>query len=108
MGYSILHDKTSHLSLSAGIIASDVKRRFRYTGSSGSFKGDSGAGCWNKKGQLIGMQVEVEKVGHTKDDKGRPASPACGGRCCIVAVYDVLVAIRVILIVIFTQTIFGF
>ncbi|CAJ0931805.1 unnamed protein product, partial [Mesorhabditis belari] len=94
MGFSILHNKTSHLSLSAGIIASDVKRRFRYTGSSGSFKGDSGGGCWNKKGQLIGMQVEVEKVGHTKDDKGRPASPACGGRCCIVAVYDILVAIR--------------
>ncbi|CAI2355439.1 unnamed protein product [Caenorhabditis sp. 36 PRJEB53466] len=94
MGYSILHNKTSHLSLSTGIIASDVKRRFRYTGSSGSFKGDSGGGCWNKKGQLIGMQVEVEKGGHTKDDKGRPASPACGGRCCIVAVCDVLVAIR--------------
>lgn len=93
MGYSILHNKTSHLSLSTGIIASDVRRRFRYTGSSGSFKGDSGGGCWNKKGQLIGMQIEVEKVKHTKDDKGRPASPACGGRCCIVAVNDLLVKI---------------
>ncbi|CAB3397126.1 unnamed protein product [Caenorhabditis bovis] len=89
MGYSILHEKTSHQSLSTGIIVSDATRRLRYMGSSGSFKGDSGGSCWDENGQLIGMQIEVEKVPHTKDDKGRPASPASGGRCCIVAMRDI-------------------
>lgn len=108
MGYSIIHDKTNHQSLSTGIIASDITRRMRYTGSSGSFKGDSGGSCWNKDGQLMGMQVEVEKVPHTKDDKGRPASPASGSRCCIVAIRDILGHIQVILTDNFMQTIFGF
>lgn len=80
----------------------------RYTGSSGSFKGDSGGSCWNEDGQLMGMQVEVEKVPHTKDDKGRPASPASGGRCCIVAIHHILGFIQVILTDNFMQTIFGF
>ena len=97
MGYSILHEKTSHQSLSTGIIVSDVTRRLRYMGSSGSFKGDSGGSCWNENGQLIGMQVEVQKVPHTQDEKGRPASPASGGRCCIVAMISILHHIQVIL-----------
>ncbi|CAJ0558073.1 unnamed protein product, partial [Mesorhabditis spiculigera] len=62
MGYSILHDKTSHQSLSTGIIVSDVTRRLRYIGSSGSFKGDSGGSCWNENGQLMGMQIEVHNA----------------------------------------------
>lgn len=80
----------------------------RYTGSSGSFKGDSGGSCWNEDGQLMGMQVEVEKVPHTKDDKGRPASPASGGRCCIIAIRSILEHIQVILILNFMQPIFEF
>ncbi|CAI2323978.1 unnamed protein product [Caenorhabditis sp. 36 PRJEB53466] len=94
MGYSILHEKTSHQSLSTGIIVSDVTRRLRYTGSSGSFKGDSGGSCWNENGQLIGMQIEVQKRPHTQDEKGRPASPASGGRCCIVAIISILANIQ--------------
>ncbi|UMM22583.1 hypothetical protein L5515_003724 [Caenorhabditis briggsae] len=90
MGFSIIHEKTSHLLLSSGIIATEVTRRLRYTGSSGTFKGDSGGGCWSEDGHLIGMQIGVEKVPHTKDTNGRPASPASGGRCCIIAIRDIL------------------
>lgn len=97
MGFSILHDKTSHQSLSTGIIISDVTQRLRYLGSSGSFKGDSGASCWNKNGQLMGMQIEVGKVQHTRDDKGRPASPTSGGRCCIVPISSILANIQALL-----------
>ncbi|CAB3397246.1 unnamed protein product [Caenorhabditis bovis] len=89
MGNSILHENTSHQSLSTGIIVSNATRKLRYMGSSGSFKGDSGGSCWDENGKLIGMQVEAEQVPHTNDDKGRPASPASGGRCGIVAMRDI-------------------
>lgn len=93
MGYSVLHGKTSHQSLSTGIIISDVARNCRYTGSSGSFKGDSGASCWDESGKLFGMQTEVQKVAHTREENERPASPASGGRCRIVAISHLLSAI---------------
>ncbi|EFO99008.1 hypothetical protein CRE_07855 [Caenorhabditis remanei] len=78
MGFSIIHQNTSHQSLSTGIIVGDVTRRLRYTGSSGS--GDSGGSCWNERGQLIGMQIE--------DQNGR--STSSGGRCCLVAMISIL------------------
>ncbi|CAD6189275.1 unnamed protein product [Caenorhabditis auriculariae] len=62
-------------------------------GTSGSFKGDSGGGCWDVDGRLIGMQIAVEKVPHTRDN-GRPASPAVGGRCLIVPVIAIEAIIR--------------
>uniref|UniRef100_A0A8R1I349 Uncharacterized protein n=1 Tax=Caenorhabditis japonica TaxID=281687 RepID=A0A8R1I349_CAEJA len=82
MGYSILHEKTSYQSLSTGIIVSEVTRRLRYTGSSGSFKGGSGGSCWNENGQLIGMQIEAQKVPHTQE------------RCSIVAIISILAHIQ--------------
>jgi len=86
MGYSVKYEKTTHISFSTGIIVSDMTSRMRYLGSSGSFKGDSGGSCWSEDGRLIGMQVETEKVPHTTDNNGRPASPASGGRCGIIPI----------------------
>ncbi|CAD6193737.1 unnamed protein product [Caenorhabditis auriculariae] len=89
MGYSVIHGGTSHISFSAGIISSDITSRLRFLGSSGSFKGDSGGSCWSEDGKLIGMQVETELVPHTKDNNGRPSSPASGGRCGIIPITNI-------------------
>lgn len=94
MGLSIYHTGQHHLSLATGIIASRLTGRMRYIGTSGSFKGHSGASCWADDGTLLGMQVEVEKVPHTMNG-GRPASSACGGRCGIVPVHVLGLRIRV-------------
>lgn len=98
MGFSIMHGQGNHQSLSMGIISSDITPRLRFVGSSGSFKGDSGGSCWNDNGNLIGMQVEVEKVAHTTDKKGQPACPASGGRYYIVSITSIRAHILVILI----------
>ncbi|CAD6190240.1 unnamed protein product [Caenorhabditis auriculariae] len=74
--FRFFHNQTNHQSLSTGIIAS----------------GDSGGSCWSESGSLIGMQVEVDKVQHTKDEK--PASPESGGGCCLVAIRDILAHIQ--------------
>ncbi|CAI2358276.1 unnamed protein product [Caenorhabditis sp. 36 PRJEB53466] len=89
MGYSVIHGRTSHISFSAGVISSDITSRLRVLGSSGSFKGDSGGSCWSEDGRLIGMQVETEKIPHTTDNNGRPASPASGGRCGIIPITNI-------------------
>ncbi|CAD6193735.1 unnamed protein product [Caenorhabditis auriculariae] len=86
MGYSVIHGGTSHISFSAGIISSDVTSRFRFLGSSGSYKGDSGGSYWSDDGRLIGMQVETEIVPHTTYNNDRPAS---GGRCGIIPITNI-------------------
>ncbi|CAD5221794.1 unnamed protein product [Bursaphelenchus okinawaensis] len=85
MGFSIFHTGHNHQSVSMGIIASGVNRRKRYIGTSGSFHGDSGAGCWSQEGRLIGMQVEVERVPLETDHNQQPSVLATGGRCGIIA-----------------------
>lgn len=86
MGYSVHHGQTNHISFLTGVIANYITTRMRYLGSSGSFHGDSGGSCWSEDGDLLGMQVETELVPHTKDNNGRSASPASGGRCGIVPI----------------------
>ncbi|CAB3397124.1 unnamed protein product [Caenorhabditis bovis] len=86
MGYSVIHGSTSHISFSTGIISSDITPRCRYLGSSRVFKGDRGGSCWDDAGRFIGMQVEAEVVPHTRDNNGRPGSPATGGRCGIIPI----------------------
>lgn len=94
MGYSVVYGGTSHISFSAGIISSDLTKRLRYLGSSGSFYGDSGGSCWSNGGRLIGMQVETENVPLTTDRDGRSTSPASGGRCEIVSISCICNAIK--------------
>ncbi|CAD5221852.1 unnamed protein product [Bursaphelenchus okinawaensis] len=94
MGMSIIYEKTNHQSFASGIIASEIKRYRRYIGTSGSFKGDGGGSVWSEKGCLLGMQIEVENLKHTVDQRKRPASPASGGRCAIIAIEDIIANIQ--------------
>lgn len=47
------------------------------------------------KTQKPKLQVETEKIPHTTDNNGRPASPASGGRCGIIPITKIHAVILV-------------
>lgn len=98
MGYSVMDKGTNEQSVAMGVLTSGITSKLRYIGTSGSFKGDTGGGCWDTNGRLIGLQVGVLNVPHSKDTTGKPAPPATGGRCNIVPVSLVKAQISVILV----------
>lgn len=62
----------------------------RYIGSSGSSNGDSGAGVWNSKGALVGMNIMVKhnpvQVRKTSDNRQKQYTYAIGGACVFVSI----------------------